>query len=194
MAPQQHFQEQDTSCTRRGHSFTGLFSLPQPSFQAQPEDHSQYGSNSLLEEEEAEIERDIRWFGSKYIVLHMAGDVTSAKGTCFANAFFSPWEILAFHSCKGIQLFSRCRPQESLVLVVGWSLMEGEKKQLLGFLQLLLFFLLQSERGGVETPHLSSTSTAGGASQCRDAAEVGGCGKNALNENTRRQIKGSYFL
>lgn len=30
-------------CTCRGHSFTELFFLPQPSFQAQAEDHSQPG-------------------------------------------------------------------------------------------------------------------------------------------------------
>lgn len=63
--------------------------------------------------------------GGIFAVLE-AGDVTPAKETCFADTFFSPWEILAFHSCKRIQLFSRCRPQESLVLVIGWSLMEGK--------------------------------------------------------------------
>lgn len=40
---------------------------------------------------------------------------------------FLPWEILAFHCCKAIQLHSSCRPKESLVLLVGWSLMEGEE-------------------------------------------------------------------
>lgn len=72
MAPQQEPWHHDTmapgieiSCTCWGHSFPRLFFLPQPSFQAQAEDHSQYGSDSLLEEEEAEIGRNIRCFGSR---------------------------------------------------------------------------------------------------------------------------------
>lgn len=51
------------------------------------------------------------------------------------------------------------------------------KKQLIGSLQLLLFFMLQRERKDTETPHLSGTGTAGDDSECHDAAETGGIGK-----------------
>lgn len=57
--------------------------------------------------------------------------------------------------------------------------MEGEKKQLLGFLQLLLVFLLQREGGGMDTPHLSGTGTSGDGSECHGAADTGGFGKTA---------------
>lgn len=39
-------------------------------------------------------------------------------------------------------------------MVVGWSLMGGGGRKLIGLLQLLLFFVLQSERRGLENPHL----------------------------------------
>lgn len=55
----------------------------------------------------------------------------------------------------------------------------GNKKQLLGFLQLLLVFLLQRERGGMETPHLSGTGTARDGSDCHSAVDTGGFGKTA---------------
>lgn len=55
----------------------------------------------------------------------------------------------------------------------------GRKKQLLGFLQLLLVFLLQREGGDMETPHLSGTGTAGGSSECHGTADRGGFGKSA---------------
>lgn len=51
------------------------------------------------------------------------------------------------------------------------------KKQLIGSLQLLLFFLVQRERKDMETPHLSGTGTSGDGSECHDAAETGGFGK-----------------
>lgn len=55
----------------------------------------------------------------------------------------------------------------------------GRKKQLLGFLELLPFFLFQSGRGGMESLHLSGTGTAGDGSECHGAVDTGGFGKTA---------------
>lgn len=57
--------------------------------------------------------------------------------------------------------------------------MVGIKKQLLGFLQLLLVFLLERESEGTEHPHLSGTGTAGDGSEGCGAADTGGFGKTA---------------
>lgn len=65
----------------------------------------------------------------------------------------------------------------------------GGKKRLLGFLQLLLVFLLQRESGGTEPPRFSGTGTAGDGSEGHGAADTGSFGKTARNENTRRQIQ-----
>lgn len=125
-------------------------------------------------------------FGGCWVQLF----VKSTQGYYFFSWRWGGWGLEEIHcvshgwiylSCKGnlrcrhilfplrnsgfslIQLLSRWRPKESLVLGLGWSLLK--KKQLLGFLQPLLVFPLQRERRGMDTPHLTVTGTAGDGSE-----------------------------
>lgn len=110
-------------------------------------------------------------------MLHRTEDLSPARGTCIANLFplGSPGLSLTQGDPAALQM------QTKGVTCLGCRLEPngGRKKQLLGFLQLLLVFLLQRERGVMETPHLSGTGTAGDGSVCYGAADTGGFGKTA---------------
>lgn len=96
----------------------------------------------MLEDGEAETGRNVCRFESKRILLHMAED----PSPCTANSFFSPLGNPGLSLLQGDPAALQLQTKGVTCFACRLEPNGGRRKRLIGFLQLLLFFLLQSER------------------------------------------------